>query len=125
MKQGKCIKRNPIEYQYLTFESDKDYTGFESYCACEVPNIFHLRQGHIDKAKVPNAKGKYCEHEDDGYCLKKSRCPGKQKIGYFICPNDTRVYPLIGEILILRNGSPVRYIDIDKFDEVFVEKTDE
>jgi len=119
MKQGKCVKRNPDEYQYLTFENNKDYTGFEAYCACEVPNILHLRQKHIDMAKVPNAKGKYCEHEDDGYCLKKSGCPGKQKIGYYNCPNGDRVYPLIGETLILKNGKFVRYISTEQFHTVF------
>lgn len=113
-----CYKLTPEEYEYVEINKPEDYTEFETYCAYCVRDNIYLRAKHI-KPGYEDAGRLACEYEDDGFCLNHNKCPHKQAIGYYQCPNGRIVYPLPGEIVLMKNGNFVRYISKEQFMKKF------
>ena len=93
------------EYMMLTpvkvfkIESEKDYDGFENYCAFEIKHNRYLQKAHEEK-EYEN-KRNVCEHEDDSYCmLKRKKCEHKRRIGYIKSGTYERIYPLVGQYVV-------------------------
>lgn len=81
-------------------ESQKDYDGFESLCAFEIQHNRYIPKAYEEK-EYENKRNS-CEHEDDSYCmLKRKKCEHKRKIGYIKTGTYERVYPLIGQYVII------------------------
>ncbi len=101
-------------------ESEKDYDGFENYCAFEIQYNRFLPRSYEEKEY--EYKRSSCEHEDDSYCmLKRKKCEHKRRIGYIKTGAYERVYPLIGQYVVT-DGSKVFVVSEDSLRKNFILK---
>ena len=86
--------------QVLKIQSTEDYDGFETYCGFEIQNNIFLPDAYAEE----KYEGRMCacEHEDDSYCmLQKAKCEHQRKIGYIQVGEYERLYPQVGEYVII------------------------
>ena len=103
------------EYMMMTpvrifkVESEKDYDGYEDYCAFEIQYNRYLPE-RLAEEKYDGMTS-HCEFEDDSYCMKKGKkCEHRRKIGYIKTGTYERVYPAIGEYVVFDNSRNVAFV---------------
>ena len=114
------------EYMMMTpvsvfkIESEKDYDGYENYCAFEIQHNRFLPNSYEEKEY--EGKRNSCEHEDDSYCmLKRKKCEHKRKIGYIKFGTYGRLYPLIGQYVVT-DGSKAFVVSEESLNRNFIKK---
>ena len=93
-----------VPVKVFKVESNSDYDGFENYCAYEIPNNRYLPACYTELVYLNQRNN--CEHEDDSYCMKHSRdvCPHMRKIGYIQVGEYRRLYPQVGEYVVVKHN---------------------
>ena len=111
-----------VPARVFEIKSEQDYDGFEFLCGGHIQYNIHI-PSHFAENKY-NDLIINCDNEDDSYCmLKNKECEHKRKIGYIKTGEFSRLYPKIGEYVVLMNNKAM-VITKEVLDKNFIKKGD-